>query len=105
MNILCYGVTYLFEQFISYQYFNNKFAQKTNKHIILLVYLLSFSFQFAISFFNSPYANLIVFFISNLLASMVIFDMKFHQGVFNVFLLSAIMISTELFAMYLFSII
>lgn len=103
MNILCYGVTYLFEQFISYQYFNNKFAQKTNKHIILLVYLLSFSFQFAISFLNSPYANLIAFFLSNLLVSMLIFDLKFRQSVFNVFLLSAIMISTELFAMYLFS--
>lgn len=103
MNIFCYGVTYLFEHFISYQYFNNKFEKKKNINIIFLIYLSSFLFQFAVSFFNAPYFNLIAFFIANLLVSMLCFDIKWKQSIFNVFLLTAIMISTELLAMYSFT--
>lgn len=103
MNIFCYGITYIFEQFISYQYFNNKFEKKKNKNIIFLIYLSSFLLQFAISFFNAPYFNLTAFFISNLLVSMLCFDIKWKQSIFNVFLLTAIMISTELLAMYSFT--
>lgn len=105
MNIFCYGITYFFEQFISYQYFNNKFEQKRNKKIIFLIYLSSFLFQFVVSFFNAPYSNLIAFFLSNLFVSMFCFDIKWKQSIFNVFLLTAIMISTELLAMYSFTVL
>lgn len=105
MIIFCYGITYFFEQFISYQYFNNKFEQKRNKKIIFLIYLSSFLFQFVVSFFNAPYSNLIAFFLSNLFVSMFCFDIKWKQSIFNVFLLTAIMISTELLAMYSFTVL
>lgn len=103
MSVFCYGITYLFEQFISYQYFNNKFEKKNKTKTIFLLYLLSFASQFIISFFNSPYINLSAFFIANLLVCKFCFDIKWKQSIFNVILLTAIMLLTELLAMYSFT--
>lgn len=103
MSIFCYGITYLFEQFISYQYFNNKFEKRKNKNVVFLIFLSAFVLQFIVSFFNAPYLNLIAFFITNLFVSIFCFDIKWKQCIFNVILLTSIMISTELFAMYSFT--
>lgn len=103
MNIFCYIATYLFEQFISYQYFTNKFEKRKNIYFIIAIYSLSCIFQFIISFLNAPYLNLIVFFFSNLFVCKLCFNLKWKQSIFNVILLTAIMILTELVTMYAFT--
>lgn len=103
MNVLCYVVTYIFEQFISYQYFNNKFGKKKKLQFVILSYALSFSFQYTISFFGIPYLNLISFFVSNIIIGIICFNANYQQIILNTFFLEAIMISTEVVAMYLFT--
>lgn len=103
MNTICYLLTFAFEQFISYQYFNNKFKKKRKWQTIFTAYVLSFTFQFAISLFWIPYLNLISFFISNVIIGIVCFDTNLKQIILNTFLLEAIMIATEIVAMYAFT--
>lgn len=103
MNTICYLFTFAFEQFISYQYFNNKFNKKRRTYIIIFSYALSFIVQYFISLLTIPYLNLISFFIANLIVVIICFNSNLKQVLFNVFILTAIMISTELLAMYAFS--
>lgn len=103
MNTFCYLFTFAFEQFISYQYFNNKFNKKCKLQIVILAYIFSFVIQYSISFFEIPYLNLTSFFVSNLIVGIICFKAKTRQLIFNVFLLEAIMIATEMVAMYSFT--
>lgn len=103
MNTLCYFITFIFEQFISYQYFNNKFDKKSKLYIIILAYAFSVIFQFSINLFGIPYLNLISFFISNATICMLCFNANLKQSILNTFLLEAIMIATEVAAMYAFT--
>lgn len=103
MNTFCYVITFIFEQFISYQYFNNKFEKKVKLGFVILSYAISFIFQYSINYFGIPYLNLITFCISNIVVGIVCFKVNLKQIILNTFFLEAIMIATEVIAMYLFA--
>lgn len=103
MNTVCFLFIFAFEQFISYQYFNNKFEKKSKYHTIIIAYTLSFAFQFTVNLLEIPYLNLVSFFISNLVIVIVCFDANLKQVILNTFLIEAIMLATEIVAMYTFT--
>lgn len=100
MITLCYLFIFVFEQFVSYIYFNGKFDIKVKPITILLSYAISFVVQFSVSFMNIPYLNLLTFLIFNIIVVHICFSADFKQTAFNVLLLEGIMISTELVIMY-----
>lgn len=100
MITLCYLFIFVFEQFVSYIYFNGKFDIKVKPITILLSYTISFVVQFSVSFMNIPYLNLLTFLIFNIIVVHICFSADFKQTAFNVLLLEGIMISTELVIMY-----
>lgn len=100
MITLCYLFIFVFEQFVSYIYFNSKFDIKVKPITILLSYAISFAVQFSVSFMNIPYLNLLTFLILNIIVVHICFSADFKQTAFNVLLLEGIMISTELVIMY-----
>lgn len=100
MITACYIFIFIFEQFISYIYFNGKFDIKVKPVIVLLGYIISFAVQYGISLISIPYLNLLTFLISNIIIVYTCFSANFKQIVFNVLLLEGIMISTELVIMY-----
>jgi len=103
MNIICYLFIFLFEHFISYIYFNNKFEKKRKATFLLMVYALSFSIQYAISFISIPELNLISFLLCNIAVAILCYHISIKQTLFNVVLLEGIMITTEILAMFLMS--
>lgn len=100
MITLCYLFIFVFEQFVSFIYFNGKFYIKVKPVLLLLSYAVSFAVQFSISFINIPYLNLLTFLVLNIIIVHTCFAANFKQTVFNVLLLEGIMISTELVIMY-----
>lgn len=100
MITLCYLFIFVFEQFVSFIYFNGKFDIKVKPIIILLSYAISFAVQFSVSLMNIPYLNLLTFLVFNIIVVHICFSADFKQTAFNVLLLEGIMISTELVIMY-----
>lgn len=100
MITLCYLFIYVFEQFISYIYFSNKFYLKRDKKLVVLLYTLSFIAQFLIHHIQISELNLISFFVCNFLIVTLCFNCSFKQSFFNTLLLEAVMISSELVVMY-----
>ncbi len=103
MNTICYLFIFIFEQFISYLYFKSKYEFKRKAWIIFICYFISFIIQYTINLFNSPYLNLLSFFICNLFIVLIGFSSTLKQSLFDVVLLEGIMITTEVVIMYLFS--
>lgn len=105
MNTICYLFIFIFEQFISYLYFKSKYEFKRKAWIIFICYFISFIIQYTINLFNSPYLNLLSFFICNLFIVLIGFGFSstLKQSLFDVVLLEGIMITTEVVIMYLFS--
>ncbi len=103
MTTLCYLFIYIFEQFIAYMYFKNKFHPKRKAIIIGLCYVLSFLTQYAIQLFDNPFLNLASFFVANIIIVAICFEASIRQIIFNTLLLEGIMITTEIVVMYLFS--
>ena len=103
MNTICYLFIFIFEQFISYLYLKSKYEFKRKAWIIFISYFISFIVQYTTNFFNSPYLNLLSFFICNLSIVLICFSSTLKQSLFDVVLLEGIMITTEVVIMYLFS--
>ncbi len=103
MNTICYLFIFIFEQFISYLYFKSKYEFKRKTWIIFICYFISFIVQYTTNLFNSPYLNLLSFFICNLSIVLICFSSTLKQSLFDVVLLEGIMITTEVVIMYLFS--
>lgn len=103
MNIICYLFIFIFEQFISYLYFKSKYEFKRKTWIIFICYFISFIVQYTTNLFNSPYLNLLSFFVCNLSIVLICFSSTLKQTLFDVVLLEGIMITTEVVIMYLFS--
>ena len=103
MNTICYLFIFIFEQFISYLYLKSKYEFKRKAWIIFISYFISFVVQYTTNFFNSPYLNLLSFFICNLSIVLICFSSTLKQSLFDVVLLEGIMITTEVVIMYLFS--
>lgn len=103
MNTICYLFIFIFEQFISYLYFKSKYEFKRKTWIIFICYFISFIVQYTTNLFNSPYLNLISFFVCNLSIVLICFSSTLKQSLFDVVLLEGIMITTEVVIMYLFS--
>ena len=103
MNTICYLFIFIFEQFISYLYFKSKYEFKRKAWIIFICYFISFIVQYTTNLFNSPYLNLLSFFICNLFIVLIGFSSTLKQSLFDVVLLEGIMITTEVVIMYLFS--
>lgn len=101
MITICYLFTYIFEQFVSFIYFNSKFNTKVKPATVILSYTVSFALQFLINQIGIPYINLLTFLILNLIVTYICFYANFKQIVFNVLLLEGIMICTELVILYL----
>lgn len=100
MNTVCYLLIFLFEQFVSYMYFKNKFETKRNAYAIVACYILSFAVQFSISLTGITELNILSFLICNILVVFICFGATVKQNIFNVLLLEVIMIATELIVMY-----
>ena len=103
MSTICYLFIFIFEQFVSYLYFKNKYEFQRKPWIILTCYFISFVIQYVINLFNSPYLNLISFFICNISVILICFSSTLKQLLFDVVLLEGIMLTTEVVIMYLFS--
>lgn len=103
MNTICYLFIFIFEQFISYLYFKSKYEFKRKTWIIFICYFISFIVQYTTNLFNSPYLNLLSFFVCNLSIVLICFSSTLKQTLFDVVLLEGIMITTEVVIMYLFS--
>lgn len=103
MNTICYLFIFIFEQFISYLYFKSKYEFKRKTWIIFICYFISFIVQYTTNLFNSPYLNLLSFFVCNLSVVLICFSSTLKQSLFDVVLLEGIMITTEVVIMYLFS--
>lgn len=100
MNALCFLFIFVFEQFVSYTYFNRKFYIKKKPSIVFLCYAVSFLIQYSMSFLDKPYVNLITFFVLNFFAAYICFEVQIKQILFNVILLEGIMICTETLIVY-----
>lgn len=105
MNTVCYLLIFLFEQFVAYMYFKNKFETKRNAFVIIICYLLSFAVQFSISLTGVAELNILSFLICNIIVVFICFGATVKQNIFNVLLLEVIMIATELIIMYPVSIL
>lgn len=101
MTTICFLLTYIFEQFVSYIYLSKKLTQKVSNKQLLLSYIVSFIIQFAINFTNIPYLNLLSFLICNFAIAYVCYYSSIKQVLFNVLLLESLMIVTELIIIYL----
>ena len=71
MTTVCFLLTYIFEQFVAFIYFNKKLTQKKSNKYLLLSYIVSFIIQFAINLTNIPYLNLLSFLICNFIISYI----------------------------------
>lgn len=105
MNTVCYLFIFLFEQIVAYMYFKNKFESKRKPYLIIGCYTLSFSIQFLISLSHISELNILSFLVCNVIVVLFCFSATFKQNFFNVLLLEAIMIATELIIMYPVSIL
>lgn len=105
MNTVCFLFIYIFEQFIAYIYFSKKFDFKKNFNLVIILYSISFIIQFFLNSFQTPYLNLLSFFLCNIFVVIIGYKTKIKQAVFNVIVLEGFMITTELFIMFLISIL
>lgn len=103
MNTVCYLAIYVFEQFISYMYFNNKYKSNKKPYILIMCFFASFLIQFSLNFLAVPMLNLLSFFVCNFIISKVCFDVNIKSTVFSVVLLAGLMLTTELLVMFSFS--
>lgn len=101
MTTICFLLTYIFEQFVAYIYFNKKLTQKVSNKQLLLSYITSFIVQFTVNFTNFPYLNLITFLICNFVIAYICYYSSIKQILFNVLILESLMIITELIIIYL----
>ena len=74
MNTVCYLLIFLFEQFVAYMYFKNKFETKRNTFVIAICYLLSFAVQFSVSLTGMAELNILSFLICNIIVVFVCFS-------------------------------
>lgn len=100
MNTVCYLFIYIFEQFVSFMYFNNKFDKKLAHKKVVALYVLSFFIQFSLNFLHSPIINLISFFICNIIILKISYTINIKNMLFSVILLIGLMLTTELLVMY-----
>lgn len=103
MNTLCYLFIYIFEQFVSYIFFNNKFERKLKPYLLFIYYTFSFLIQFCFNFAKSPIINLLTFCICNMLILTFCFNSNTKSVIFNAILLSGLMLTTEVVIMFAFS--
>ena len=96
----CYLLTFVFEQFIAYIYYDKKLIQKINNIKLLIYFSISFLLQYIINFTNIPYLNLLTFFICNSLVVYFCYYSSIKQVLFNVISLESLMIITELIIIY-----
>lgn len=100
MKIYCYLFIFIFEQFIAYIYFHNKFENRKSLRFISLLFSLSFFVQFFVNMFGIPELNLITFLMCNFIVVYLSFYASIKQVFFNVLLLEGIMITSELATMH-----
>lgn len=109
MTVICYIFIFIFEQFVSLMYFNNKFYLKSSKFYLYIILVFSFLIQFFGNYignkFSFPEVNLITFFICNILFVLLLFKATIKQAFFNVVLLEGLMVTSELGVMHLTSIL
>lgn len=96
----CYLLTFVFEQFIAYIYYDKKLIQKITNTKLLIYFSISFLLQYIINFTNIPYLNLLTFFICNSLVVYFCYYSSLKQVLFNVISLESLMIITELIIIY-----
>ncbi len=105
MKEAIYISVYIFETLISYMYIRNKFIAKRNNYSLVLSYIGMFSMQYFVNFIGIPNLNLITFFATNFLVIFLCYKSSILQNLFNSFLLTALMLTTELFVFYISSVL
>lgn len=105
MKDIIYIAVYIFEGLISYIYIRNKFVAKQGRFPCIISYAGMIVTQYFTNFFNIPNLNLIVFFLTNFLVILICYKATLLQNVFNSFLLTSIMLTTELFIFYISSVL
>lgn len=102
---VCYAFIYLFEVLACFMFYENFYNRKVKNSVCFLMFLASFGLQYGLSFLGIPYFNLFLFFICNLIISLLGYEAKIITKIFVALLLSALMVITEIIVVHLTSII
>lgn len=100
MSYICYAIVFLIEAIISIFYFEAKFERKVNIHTLLIFISFSCILSFIVSTFNIPIINAIIFFITNLLLSILCYSTNIRACIFSNLMLLTFMIVTEVIVFY-----
>lgn len=101
---MIYFFTYLFEQIVSYIFFNTKYKHKIPLKFIILCYVCSGLVQFSISFIGIPNLNSLSFLILNLVIALICFNLSVKQAIWSSLLLTMMMILSEMVVIFIFAI-
>lgn len=101
---IIYLFIYLFEQIVSYIFFNTKYKRKIPLKFIVLCYACSGIVQFLISFIGIPNLNSLSFLILNLVIALICFNLSVKQAIWSSLLLTMMMILSEMVVIYIFTI-
>lgn len=99
---IIYFFIYLFEQIVSYFFFNTKYKHKIPLKYIILCYVCSGLVQFSISFIGIPNLNSLSFLILNLVVALICFNLSVKQAIWSSLLLTMMMVSSEMLIIYIF---
>lgn len=91
-----YFIVYVVEAFIAWQYFDSIFVSKYKKSIEFISFLAGYCILFLISNVDIFWLNTIIFFAVNTILSYVLFCISRKKAGFHAFLMTAIMVITEL---------
>lgn len=101
MTTVFYIMEYLFEILISYFFFSNKFETKHSKKYTFIFYIVSFVLQFSINHIGIANLNLFTFLLCNFFLCLLCYKSNILQSIFNSFILTALMLITELCILYI----
>ncbi len=102
MTAICYILIYIFETLIAFFYFRNKYTASKGKKFVFISYAMMFLVQYTVSLVGIPNLNLAVFFATNFMVSYICYKSSILQSLFNAFILTAMMLTSELCVFYLF---
>ncbi len=100
ISAIFYALVYLFENFVSFYYFDLKFERKFSKWLTFLFYAGSFIASYPLHFFETPILNLSFFFICNFFIAKLCYKTKLKSALFSSIFISSLMVITELLVFY-----
>lgn len=96
MVTICYMIIYILESFILLQYCNNLFQTTRPGKVKYLVLFACYSILFCISLYENFWINFFMFLALNFICIFCIYDLKWLTAFFHAFLITIIMVLSEL---------